>query len=373
MDKNISKINLNEDADLLDLFRKIKTKINIIYSCLITAFLLAIIIVLLTPKQYKTEISLLAETNSKKSTSGIFGQLGGLSGLDMGGLMGLDMNGSDALTPDLYPKVVKSTSFLSEILNSEIIEPKSNTTVTVSKYLRDFTKPSVWGIGSTILHWFKSKKDDDLIIKKSPNQPLKLSQTQTNLIKSLSDIITINVIKSGGGGLTGGDSKIINVSVEIQDPLISALLAEMVVNNLKHYIINYNTGKVKKDLEFIEARYIEAQSRYYKTQEALADYDDSHINVILSSARTDRQRLETENSLASSLYNGLAQKLEQSKIMVQDKTPVFTEIEPAKIPLRKSKPKSTFIVISMLLIGGFVGVTIILGKEFLESFRNKSL
>lgn len=373
MNSNADNIETGNDIELKELLNKIIKEKKTIYISLIISLFIAVLIVILTPKLYKTQISLLAESNSR-SSAGLLGQLGGMSGFDVGGLMGLDLSGggrADALTPDLYPNIVKSTTFLIEVLNEKIIEPKSNTEILVASYLSDYTKPSISGLLPFLIGNLKSKKDIDSIISSNKGQPLKLNKRQEDLIKALSDIIEIKVIKSGGG-LTGGESKIINVSVEAQNAEVSAYLAELVVSNLKQYIINYNTGKAKNDLEFIDARYLDAREKYYKTQNALADFDDSNINVILASVGTKRARLETENSLAAGLYNGLAQKLEQSKIIVQDRTPVFTIIEPAKIPLRKSKPKTSLIVISLLFMGGFVGVLIILSKEFLSDKKNQA-
>lgn len=371
MNNKTNSENIEEGMDLVELLRKIKAKSKTVYISVLTAFVLAIIIIVLTPEQYKTEISLLAESNSKGAASSLLGSLGSFSGIDMGGLMGFNGgSGGDALTPDLYPNIVKSTPFLMEILSKTIEEPKSKVEITVALYLSDYTKPAISGIARYLMGRFNRDEDDGLISKNIPGQPLKLSHKQAALVEALSDLIEVDVIKSGGG-LTGGESKIINVSIEVQDPVLSAVLAELVVINLKQYIINYNTGKAKKDLEFIGARYLEAREKYYKSQKVLADYDDSNINVILASVRTNRKRLEMENTLASNLYNGLAQKLEQSKIIVQDRTPVFTVIEPAKIPLKKSKPKRSLILISMVFMGGFVGVSIILIKEFLLSFSKK--
>jgi capsular polysaccharide biosynthesis protein len=374
MDKNISKVNTDDGIELIELFNKIKANYKVIVNCLIVAFVIALLIIILTPKQYKTQISLLSESNSKSSAGGLLGQLGGLSGLSMDNLIGMDLGGGlgkDALTPDLYPDIVRSTTFLMEILSARILEPKSDKEITVAQYLNDFSKPSILGIPSYLLNKIKSKNNDsELFSDQNFNSPLNLTQQQSDLIKSLSEIINIKVIKSGGG-LTGGGNKIIKISVEVQNPIVSASLAILVEKNLKEYIINYNTNKVKKDLKFIEARYLEAQKRYYQAQKILADYDDSHTNTILASVKTNRKRLETENNLAAGIYKGLAQKLEQAKILVQDKTPVFTVIEPAKIPLRKSKPKRIFIMISFLFIGIFAGITIIFSKGFIKSFNLK--
>lgn len=368
MKKYMEPTNALDGIELLELLKKIWSKNKIIKISLIVSAILAIIIIVFTPKQYKTEISLLSESNSSGSASGLLRQMGGLSGANLGGVLGLDFNGgtgSEVLIPDLYPEIVKSTTFLLEILNEKITEPKTGNEISVSHYLNYYTKPSLWGVAAYVLKKLKPNKEEDLIVKEIEGQPLKLNRNQTDLLITLSEIIEVKIIKSGGS-LTGGESKIITVGVEIQDPYLSAVLAQRVVTNLKQYIINYNTGKAKKDLEFIEARYKEAQDRFYKAQKNLADYDDSYKNVILSSVNSKRQHLETENSLAATLYNNLAQKLEQSKILIQDRTPVYTVIEPAKVPLRKSKPKSSLILISMLFMGGFVGLTIILAKEIIK-------
>lgn len=367
---NMQTLNKSSDSlELKELFNTISLNRKILYKSAAIAFLVGVFFIIFTPRLYKTELSLLAESGSKSPASGLLGQLGGLSGLDMGSLIGLDMGGSGsvALTPDLYPEVVKSTTFLVEILQQEVYFPKKDITITVSKYLQDHTKPSIAAWPGYILNLFKSKEGENLIQAKVEGEPFNLSQTHIDLIKSLSNTIELSIIKTGGG-LTGGKSKIIKVSIELQDPYISALLAEKVIASLKHYIINYHTGKAKKDLEFIEARYTEAQIKYYQTQQILADYEDSNVNVILASTKMKLKRLETENTLASNIYKGLAQKLEQSRILVQDKTPVFTVIEPAKIPLRKSKPKTIFTIISLSLIGLFIGTCIILGKEFIMPF-----
>lgn len=370
MNNNINKSSSKDSLEIKELFDTIKQNRRTLYTSALIAFFIGIFFVIFTPRLYKTQVSLLAESSSNSAASGLLSSLGGLSGLDMGSLIGLDMGGSGsvALTPDLYPEVVKSTTFLIEILQQSIYLPKKDLTITVSDYLENYTKPNISAWGGFLLNLFNSKGEHNPIQPKVEGEPLSLSQNHIDLINALSDNIEIKVIKSGGG-LTGGESKIIKVSVELQDPYVSALIAEKVIASLKEYIINYHTSKAKKDLIFIEARYNEAQTRYYDTQKVLADYDDSNINVILATAHTKRNKLATENSLASNLYKGLAQKLEQSKILVQDRTPVFTVIEPAKIPLRKSKPKTVFTIISLTLIGLFFGLCIIIGKKFFLHFN----
>ncbi|WP_297095224.1 hypothetical protein [uncultured Draconibacterium sp.] len=368
MSENINTINKKDYLEIKDLFNRIKQNRSILIKSTAIAFFVGVFLVVFTPKLYKTQVSLLAESNSNSPANGLMGQLGNLAGLDVGGLMGLDMGGSNssALTPDLYPEVVKSTTFLIDILQEEVYLPKEELTLPVSEYLQEHTKPSIAGWLSYAIGLLKSKEERRVIPQKEEGEPLNLTQGDLNLIEGLANSIEVNIIKSESG-LTSGDSKIIQVSVEQQDPYVSALLTEKVIASLKQYIIDYHTSKEKKDLAFIEARYKEAKARYFEKQEALAEYDDSNVNVILASAKSRRDRLVTETTLASNLYKGLAQKREQAQILVQDKTPVFTVIEPAKVPQQKSKPKTIFTIISLSLIGLFAGTCIILWKEFFSS------
>ncbi|QIA08552.1 GNVR domain-containing protein [Draconibacterium halophilum] len=368
MTENTNTIHKKDYLELADLYTRLKQNRGVIIKSAAIAFFIGVFFVVFTPRVYKTQVSLLAESNSNSPANGLMGQLGNLAGLDVGGLMGLDMGGNSksALTPDLYPQVVKSTTFLIDILQQEVYLPKEDLTLSVSEYLQEHTKPSISGWVGYAMSLLKSKGENRIIPQKKEGEPLDLTQGDLDLIEGLANTIEVNIIKSESG-LTGGDSKVIQVSVEQQDPYVSALLTEKVIASLKQYIIDYHTSKEKNDLAFIEARYQEAKAKYFEKQEALAEYDDSNVNVILASAKSRRDRLVTETTLASNLYKGLAQKREQAQILVQDKTPVFTVIEPAKVPQRKSKPKTMFTIISLTIIGLFAGTCIVIWKEFIVS------
>ena len=357
---------LNEGIDLMDVIKQIWAGRKTVLLFMAAGFLLAVVVVLVTPKQYQTQVKLLAESGSKNGSGGLLGQLGGMSGLNLGGLSGL-MGGSsseDALTPELYPDVVKSTPFLLDVLGKKVTESKHGLTMTVAEYLSSYNKSPFSGLTEI----FKGKPEPVSFLKVSSSNPskglLKLTRDQMDLANGLADIISLNVVSSSSGGLTGGGgSKIITVSIELQDPAVSAQLADSVVGCLKNYIIAYNTGKAKKDMDFVRARFNEARDKYYAAQQALASHNDRNLNVITSSANMSKERLQTENQLASNIYNSMAQVMEQAKLKVQDQTPVFTVIEPAKVPLIKSKPKGLIIAMGLMFVGAFVGVGVVFVRK----------
>ena len=92
------------------------------------------------------------------------------------------------------------------------------------------------------------------------------------------------------------------VTVETQDPKVTAQLTVLVVDCLQRYIIDYRTQKAKTDLKFVSDRYDEAEAKYLKAQQMLADYRDQNKNVILARTKSTEERLQSEyNRLFSAL------------------------------------------------------------------------
>jgi len=139
-----------------------------------------------------------------------------------------------------------------------------------------------------------------------------------------------------------------------------------VVKSLTTYIIDYRTQKAKTDLKFVEDRHAEAEERYVRAQRTLAGYKDRNKNIILALAQTSEQNLQAEYNLAFNIYNTLSQQLEQAKMKVQERTPVFKVVEPAKVALIYSNPKPLIINLVMIFIGGMIGLSVCLGTLFFK-------
>jgi len=150
------------------------------------------------------------------------------------------------------------------------------------------------------------------------------------------------------------------------EALPSAQLAQRAQELLQQQITEFKTQKAAANLEFIQQRYYEVQSQYNQTQEALASFSDRNKNVTSAVAQTEFERLRNDYNLAYSIYSEMAKQLEQTKIQVKEDTPVFTVIEPASVPLYKSKPKRTMIMIGFMLIGGVVGCVIIFFRRYIR-------
>ena len=144
----------------------------------------------------------------------------------------------------------------------------------------------------------------------------------------------------------------IGVSVEMPDPLAAAQVTNKVVALLTKKVTTYKSDKAKNNLEFIKSSFSDAKIEFEATQEKLASATDRNRNVSSATAQIDLQRLQNEYSLAFEVYKGLASQVEQGKIKLKEETPVFTVLEPVRVPVDKSKPKK----MQMLSISTFIGL-----------------
>jgi uncharacterized protein involved in exopolysaccharide biosynthesis len=182
---------------------------------------------------------------------------------------------------------------------------------------------------------------------------VRLSEEERETLEWLKESITFEMGKQTG---------MITVTVEMPTANLSAEVANRVSELLSDYVISYKTDKVREDLEFVEERYTEASQRFEAAQEALARHRDGSHGQLTALAQTYEQRLQSEYDLAFNVYNTLARQLEQSKLKLQEETPVVKIIEPAVVPDEKSAPKKKMIMIVSIFLGGFLGLGLMFGR-----------
>ena len=94
----------------------------------------------------------------------------------------------------------------------------------------------------------------------------------------------------------------------------------------------YKTQKQIDNITFIQKRFEEAKYKYEQSQKNLANYKDNSLGIIFQSSQTREQILNNEMSVAFNIYNQLTVQLEQSKLDLKRESPVFSFLEPIKIP-----------------------------------------
>ena len=345
-----------QEIDLIELAKRLWGERKFIFKCCGVAIVVGLVIAFSIPKEYSTTVKLAPETSDPSKKMGNLGGLAAMAGINLN-----TSSGTDAISPDLYPDVVSSIPFLLELFPVQITNEKGTLSASLYEYMDEHQRSAWWsyvikapfkllGIVKDIFSKEEEKNSSEL-------SSFQLTHKQADVIKDLQERISVSVDKK---------TLVITVAVQMQDPLISANITQVVLNNLQSYITSYRTQKAKQDLEFTEKVFSEARESYYKAQRAYAAFEDANKNIISASYRTEQERLKNEMTLTFNVYNTLAQKLEQDKLRVQEQTPVYTVIQPATVPLKAASPKKPLILIGFVFLAIFGAVGYLFIKDLFK-------
>ena len=289
------------------------------------------------PNQYTSQITVLPEIQSKGSggLSGSLGSLAGLAGLDVGGMMG----SADAIRPDLYPNIVQSIPFALDMLKQPVFSNEFNKTQPLSTYLEAKSKSGLLVVNDD--------EEEPRVAQSKGNNELQITKAQETLSKTLQQNVTAAYEKKTG---------VLTITAVMPDPRVAATVARTSLTYLTDYITTYRTEKARREVTFLSKQVSIAKQRYQEAEYSLSAYRDKNRSVFLNTAKIEEQRIQAEFLLAQDLYNTLSKQAEMAKIKVQEQTPVFKVLEPARVPIRKSGPKRTVLMLSTLLTGIVVGL-----------------
>lgn len=355
--------NGEKEIDLLELAYKLWDKRKTLLIWVMWGVLAGLIIAFSIPKEYSTSVKLAPEAQAGRTNiSGGLGALASMAGISAGG-----NTGSDAVYPTLYPDIVGSVPFLMSLMDVPVKDKEGNS-FTVQEYLLEKTHGPWWkvimGTPGKVIGLIRGHKEmlpvDSL---DEANRNFQLSQEDDRLVHALSDRVNASVDQK---------TNVITIDAKMQDPVVSAILADTVVSRLREYVTNYRTNKARKDLDYAQKLNDEARQEYFKAQQRLADYIDRNQNLATQSARISQERLENESSLAFNLYNETSLQVQNAKSRVQETTPVYTVITPATVPLRATSPKKGLIIGGCAFLA-FVACAawILFGTPLVEEYKSK--
>ena len=164
---------------------------------------------------------------------------------------------------------------------------------------------------------------------------------------------------------------VITISVVMQDAKIAAQVADKVASLLQEYVTSYRTKKAQQDYLYSEKLLAEAEIAYNNKQAEYAKYMDSHmLGTLKMKYKAEEERLMNEAQLAFNVYNQLAQQKEIAKAKVQEKTPIYTTMQPAVVPHLAISPRKMFILVGFIFFTIFGHVTwLLLGAKLKSTFR----
>lgn len=321
--------NLNNHNDEIDLIQIAKTiwegkRFVILFSSFFV--IIGIITALSSPIVYTSSSTfILSSSNDNKTSS-----LGGVASL-----VGINLNASDnnnRIPATMYPKVVESVEFKRQLLNEYIDEDK---TVKLKSFLIDH-----YGLNI-----------EDFITN---NNKFFVSNGENDLFKILDEIILISVNEK---------DRFVSISANMPTSEYAANTCISARKILQTIVINTKIKRAKENLNFTLEQLSLKKIEFDEIQNKIAYFEDSNLNIINSKYRNELNKLRAEFQIINSVYTELSKQLEQSKLQVNRDTPVFSVVKEASMPVLRSSPKRTQMVLIFGVLGLLISLVYVIAKE----------
>lgn len=344
-----------KEIDLSVIIKKLLKRKKLYAIVLPIVFAVSCIFVLPIPRTYSCQIKLAPEESGGAGLGGSLNSLASSFGLDMTG----KVRSGDAISPELYPDLFKSNDFLVSLFPIQVssIDGEINN-ITYYEYLKTKQKCAWWQIPiiklKEALSSDSNNRSNTSKGEKGEINPFMLSKDEFKIAEAISGNITCNVDKK---------NDVITMTVTAQDPLIAASVADSVRSKIQAFITEYRTQKARTDESYYKQLYSDSKRAYQKARQAYASYADSYQDLVLQSYKSQEEELENEMQIKFNIYQQITAQYQAAKAKVQEKTPAFTILQSASVPIKPSGPKR-MIIIGVMLILAFIGTSIyILQKE----------
>lgn len=348
---------MDKQNDFIQTFSLLKSKKKTFFIVWGVTFVLSCVWIFPQPRTY-TCVTTIAPESTEKSMSGSLASIASSIGMD------IESNGEDAIYPELYPALFQSTRFLSELCDIQIKTKDGGVKTDYFDYLKNHQKknvlfyPFAW-IGQQVGSLFSKHEAAPKAANGKRFDPFYLDKETSEIFMLIEQNIQCSYSQS---------TDIVTITVNDQDPLVSALMADSVKIHLQDYITEYRTHKARIDYEHYKKICAQARAEYIKAASAYASYCDGYRNATSDIIQTRKKELESEMLQKNTVYTAASNRLEAAQAKVQEVTPAFTTIKNSTVPYKASAPKRSLFVLIMLFLSTFGTAAWIMRKDLLKWF-----
>ena len=296
-------------------------------------FVLSCVYVFSLPRYYTSEVKLAPEMEGS-GAGGTLGSIAASFGLDLS-----DMQTTDAITPLLYPDLMEDNGFVAGLFSIRVRDVEGEMDATYHDYLRDFQRKPWWGYPVAWVKGLLPRKEDGGG-SRGGYDPYYLSRKEDAIAEKVRDNVAISIDKKTG---------VITINTRAQDALVCRMLADSVKERLQLFITDYRTNKARIDYEYYRRLAADAKRDYEKARQQYASMSDANTRVSLRSVELKMEDMENDMQLKFNAYTTMNTQLQAAKAKVQERTPAFTVVKGASVPVKPAGPKRMLFVLGMLV------------------------
>ena len=328
---------MENDSDEIDLIEIAKTiwKGRLLIVAISSVFILiGIALALLSPIVFSSSTTFIPSNQESVQSSGLSG-VASLVGINLGG-----MSSGAEISASMYPLVGESIEFKRLLLNQHIDDKKH---IKMDEFL---------------INYYSIDKSS---YKQNTNKSF-VSEAEQQLFEKLNNIITISVNQKDG---------FVTISAKMPESEYASNSCVNAREILQEIIINNKIKSAKQQLLYSEEQLASKRIEFEETQNKLAYFNDSNLNIVNSSVINERKKLEADFEIINAVMVELSKQVEQSKLQVSKDTPVFSVLKEATMPTKRSSPKRTQIVLIFAFMGFIVSVLYLVVKAPVTQIINE--
>ena len=296
----------NDEVDLLKLLSFLwnkKKKIIIITSAFT---ILSIIYSFVATSWYTSTVTILPSRGDNK-----LNQYSGIASL-----VGINIPIQNENDQRLYPEIIKSNFVLDRVLMNKFRTQSSDQPISLFEFCN--------------IQFDSSNIEDKYIVHQEFKEILRKEYSRTE-IDEKSSMLTISISAP-------------------EDPLLASELANFFVAQLDYYNRYFRKHKATEQRRYIEKGLEDTNELLEIIRDNLIEFKESNKNIASPQKQIMYEKLETEMQVQKNLYIELKKQLELAKIEEIKETETLNILDKGIIPIKKSKPKRLFIIITTFML-----------------------
>lgn len=346
MEKKEGYINVSE------ILKAVLSKKKLFLISIPIAIVVSSLIIICVPRSYTASAMLVPEVENSMDMGSV-GSLASSFGIDLN-----NMSGTDAISPLLYPELLNDNGFVASLLKIQVETQDGTLKCSYYEYLKKHQKIAWWTKAMGVVKRIFKSKETNAKRKNFKNEfenPYYLSKDEDDIVGAVRSLIGLTVDKKTG---------VITIHTEAQDPLICKSLADSVSSKLQVFITNYRTQKARHDVEYYKSLTAKTKTDYEKARQLYGSYSDSNMDIVLESVRSKQTDLENDMQLKFNAYTAMVTQLQASEAKLRERTPAFTTLQGASVPVKPAKPRRMIFVLAITILV-FVGDLTYVLKDYI--------
>jgi uncharacterized protein involved in exopolysaccharide biosynthesis len=363
--------NNSDEIDITEILKRFWIKRGFILKLTAIFLLIGLFIALFSPVQYTSTCTVVPQTGNRSGSSSL-SSVAAIMGVNLGTAMMTE----GTLSPNIYPQIIKSVPFTREIMKTEVIVKKSNgQPITLYDYYadkqyREFNllgaiKKYTIGLPGVIIGAIRGGNQttiEETVPLNDSTNVFNLSVTERRVYKAIQTAMEVNLNSKNG---------YVTIGYTFPEAKVAAEVTDKIYQTLEEYVSQFKSEKLNDNLEFIEKSYETAREDFLNAQDRLSSFQDANRGLTTASARSMEARLRNEYDIAYTIYRELATQREQAKIAVKENQTILTLVNPPVVPLVKSAPRRSIIIVGFLFLGVVVSVGWVLISPVFKAIKEE--